>query len=311
MDAPPGQAQPLTALALDLYATLLELDPARFVAERARALHDALARTAAALREHAATEQPTSDAARALADALATPPAADDHDVGTWVAFRVAVGPAYEDLVASLAREGARVPSLRPTNYARNLFHMSSGLFALTIIEFFTERMLWVAGGFLASAVAMESSRRVSPRANEVMMAAFGKVAHPYERHRINSASWYALALVLLALFVPPLACAVGVVVLGFGDPFAAIVGRRFGRTKLPGGRSLEGSLAFVLAGGLPALAVLLGFHHLPLVTAAVVALSGAVAGAAAEVLSGRLDDNFTIPLIASLSAWGAHSLLA
>ena len=91
----------------------------------------------------------------------------------------------------------------------------------------------------------------------------------------------------------------------------AAVIGRRFGRTKLPGGRSLEGSLAFVLAGGLPALAVLLGFHHLPLVTAAVVALSGAVAGAAAEVLSGRLDDNFTIPLIASLSAWGAHSLLA
>jgi dolichol kinase len=219
------------------------------------------------------------------------------------------VGPAYEDLVAGLARAGQRAPSLRPTNYARNIFHVCSGLFALAVIELWTEQMPYIAGGFLTSAVLMESSRRVSPRANEVLMGAFGKVAHPYERHRINSASWYALALVLLALFVPPLGCAVGVVVLGFGDPMAAIVGRRFGRTKLPGGRSLEGSMAFVVAGTLPGMAVLALAHQLTLGAAAAVALAGATAGAAAEVLSGRLDDNFTIPTVAGLAAWGAQTL--
>lgn len=322
MHADPGRLSALAATALELHGTLRELDPARFVAERAPALHDSLARAAGVLRTDpgapsgepresgASPSDGVAPAAQALAAALSSPPAADEVDVGAWVAFRVAVGPAYEDLVAALARSGQRVPSLRPTNYARNIFHVCSGLFALAVIELWTERMLWVAGGFLTSAVLMESSRRVSPRANEVLMGAFGKVAHPYERHRVNSASWYALALVLLALFVPPVGCAVGVVVLGFGDPWAAIIGRRFGRTKLPGGRSLEGSLAFVVAGGLPSLAVLLAAHGLPLQAALGVAMAGATAGAAAEVLSGPLDDNFTIPLVGGLAAWGAATLL-
>ena len=246
MDAPPGHFAPVTALAVALHGTLLELDPARFVAERAGALHTALRNTSDALRQQGASDDEVGTAARALASALDAPPPADEHDIATWVAFRIAVGPAYENLVAGLARAGERVPSLRPTNYARSIFHVCSGLLALTVIELWTEGVLWMAGGFLTSAVLMESSRRVSPRANEVLMGAFGKVAHPYERHRVNSASWYALALMLLALFVPPVGCAIGVVVLAFGDPMAAIIGRRFGRTKLPGGRTLEGSLAFV-----------------------------------------------------------------
>ena len=95
-----------------------------------------------------------------------------------------------------------------------------------------------------------------------------------------------------------------GLVVLGFGDPFAAIIGRRFGRIRLPGGRSLEGSLAFVVAGTVMSLPVLWLAHHLTFGAALGVAAIGASAGALAEVLSGRLDDNFTIPLFAGLAAW-------
>ncbi len=310
MDAEPGTRPPAADLALELYGTLLELDPARFVPSRAAALHETLAQLTARLGTLASSEGEVATCSAALAQALAAAPTADTQEVAPWVALRVAVGPHYEDLVAALGRVGHRVPSLRPTNYSRNFFHVCSSLFALFVIEVFTERMLWVAGGFLTSAILMESSRKLSPRANEVLMRAFGKVAHPYERHRINSASWYALALMLLALFVPTVGCAVGVVVLGFGDPFAAIIGRRFGRTRLPGGRSLEGSLAFVAAGTLMCLPVLLLGHHLPVGVALGVALAGGSAGAVAEVLSGRLDDNFTIPLVAGLAAWGGNVAL-
>lgn len=309
MEAERGAPSPTATLALELYRTLLTLDPARFVPARSAEVHAELARVAAQL---GATGDQT-EVARcsvALAQALAAAPPAETQDVAPWVALRIAVGPHYEDLVAALGREGHRVPSLRPTNYSRNFFHVCSSLFALFIIEVLTERMVWVAGGFLLSAILMESSRKVSPRANQVLMAAFGKVAHPYERHSINSASWYALALMLLALFVPPMACAVGVVVLGFGDPFAAIIGRRFGRIRLPGGRSLEGSLAFVVAGTVMSLPVLLLGHHLAFGTALGIAAIGASAGAVSEVLSGRLDDNFTIPLMAGLAAWGGIAIL-
>lgn len=310
MDAERGAHAPTADLALELYGTLLELDPARFVPGRAALLHATLERMGTQLRAAEGTDGEVAQRCVALGRALESMPPADTQDVAPWVALRIAVGPHYEDLVAALGRVGHRVPSLRPTNYSRNFFHVCSSLFALFIIEMFTERMLWVAGGFLTSAILMESSRKISPRANQVLMRAFGKVAHPYERHSVNSASWYALALMLLALFVPPVGCAVGVVVLGFGDPFAAIIGRRFGRTRLPGGRSLEGSLAFVVAGTLMSLPVLLLGHQLPVGVALGVAVTGASAGALAEVLSGRLDDNFTIPLIAGLAAWAGNAAL-
>ncbi|MBI5884478.1 hypothetical protein HZB89_00080, partial [archaeon] len=54
---------------------------------------------------------------------------------------------------------------------------------------------------------------------------------------------------VLLALSLFPSKIALGaLIVLVFGDSFSTLVGKKFGKTKLPAGRSLEGTLAGVLA---------------------------------------------------------------
>ena len=64
----------------------------------------------------------------------------------------------------------------------------------------------------------------------------------------------------------------------------------------------LVGALAFV---GAAALAVFLFMTIVGMAPgqAAVLALVGAVSGAVAELYSGPLDDNFTIPLVAGLAA--------
>ena len=101
----------------------------------------------------------------------------------------------------------------------------------------------------------------------------------------------------------------VAVVVLAVADPMAALVGRRFGCTHLYRGRTLEGSLAFVASGSLCSMAVLLGFYpSLGWGAALITALAASVAGAVTELVSGRLDDNFSIPLAA---AAGATAVLA
>jgi dolichol kinase len=94
-------------------------------------------------------------------------------------------------------------------------------------------------------------------------------------------------------------------VVLGVGDPLAAIVGRAYGRTKLLHGRSLEGTLAFALSAALACFVAFVVFHPslgvpLALGAAAAAALSGAVA----ELVSLRVDDNFSVPLSAAAGAW-------
>src|SRR5690606_22680697 len=142
------------------------------------------------------------------------------------------------------------------------------------------------------------------------LMHLFRHISHPHEAHQVNSSTWYATALVLLALTQEARLCLVGVTVLGLADPAAAIVGRRFGRLKLVNGRTLEGSLTFVLIGALASFAALFAlsgpiFPAASTSTIATAAALGALFGAVAELFSGRrVDDNMSVPLASALGAW-------
>jgi dolichol kinase len=214
----------------------------------------------------------------------------------------------FTGLVVSTA---AGNPRHRPTNYARNLFHIGSAVVAILALMLAPTRacLIGLAGAFFAAAWSMELARRLSPRANDRLMALFGRVAHPHEREHVNSSTWYATALIVLAVGASRPVAIIAVGVLGIADPVAALWGRRFGRTRLRTGRSLEGSLGFVVAGGLTAFAVAsallpggVGGHVL-------LALIAGLTGAVAELLSTRLDDNLTIPLAVATSVTAALAL--
>lgn len=214
------------------------------------------------------------------------------------------VQPAYETLAAWLRKADMACPELRPTNYFRNLFHVSSALLALLVIRFAPSQgyVIVAAAAFFCTAWSLETARRFSPKLNDRLMRFFGKVAHAHERHKVNSSTWYATALMLLALFCSRPVAALAVAVLGVGDPAAALVGRRFGKTVLRAGRSLEGSLAFLLAASAISLAVSVWMRSGPMTEHFVIATVAGCAGAIAEFLSKRLDDNFTIPLAVAVS---------
>lgn len=314
------QARPI---AVELHALLRDLDPARWREDMEAALRERVTELRSSL--EALRDSSSADEALARLTARVTEleallrsqaaglsePAALTRD--EWVQFGARLRPAYESLRQSLHAEDIHVPSLRPTNYRRNLLHFSSGFVALGIIVAVPSPlwMIAIAGGFFVYAWTMELVRRYSPKLNERLMRFYGPIAHPHEWTRVNSATWYCTALLGLALTGSLEICTVAVLVLGAGDPLAAIVGRRWGRTKLLHGRTLEGSLAFVAAGGTLAFGGLaLFFPALGLPAAAALAFSGAIAGAVAELLSRRVDDNLTIPIAAGLAAWAMTTLL-
>lgn len=258
-----------------------------------------------ALTDAPAPASPLANRIATLADQLSSAPEVDRR--GPWLKFRAEVQPAYEAVVHDLRRERVELPSLRPTNYLRNALHVTSSVTGLAIIEFSPSPMwpIVAAGAFTLVGWAMEFGRKRSERINAFCMRLFGKTAHPHEAHRVNSATWYATALFLIALARCVPAAAVGLIVLGLGDPAAAIIGKRFGKHKLIHGRTLEGTLAFTLVGGTAAFAFLAAIHPaLGLGAAALAAFVGAASGALAELVSKRLDDNFTIPLAAFAAAW-------
>lgn len=194
-------------------------------------------------------------------------------------------------------------------NYARNGYHVANAVMILLIAHALDTREERIGITVLAAVVgwSIEAARRVSPLAKVWWERTFGPLARPHEAHRVTSATWYISALVLLSTLFPFDAGVTGLVVLGLGDPAAAIIGRRYGRIRTMHGRTVEGSLAFVGAAFVGAWAVLALWHPdagvLPLL-----ALAAALGGAFGELIShGRLDDNLVIPLAAAAAMVGAR----
>lgn len=195
---------------------------------------------------------------------------------------------------------GAELPRLRPANPRRAIVHVVVGSALVAFVRVADVRtLLWTATCIFASVWAMELARRVSGRVGQRVDAALAPTAHPFERRAVTSGTWYATSFAILAWTVPPATVAASIAVLAFGDPAASIVGRRWGRVRLGGRRTLEGSLALLALGAAAAFGVLALFGifdpTLPLVAGA--------AGMLAELGSrGRLDDNLTIPLFAGFA---------
>ncbi len=239
---------------------------------------------------------------RTLSDALGGWPA--DGSGAGLSGVRAALIDAYQRLRHVLEGWDVHVPALRPTNYWRNAYHVANGVAATAVLALAPPSwILPAAAAFAGAAWSMEASRRLWPAVNDALMQLFAPVAHPHEAKRVNSATWYATSLLLLAWMQAPVASGIGLLVLAVGDPAAAIVGRRWGRLRLANGRSVEGSVAFVAAGFVGATVAALTLQPDLGVRAAIAALAGAIAGAAAEQLSRKVDDNLTIPLSAALVA--------
>lgn len=309
-----------TSLAQDLHALLQSIDPTRWRHDMEDAARERLSLIQGKLRHILETHKapPSSDAQmtrlyerlQALScavDEMRRRPRVD------WEALRLRLQPSYAALAATLDHLSVPVPALRPTNYGRSLFHMGMGLFSLCLIQFVLDPrgLIMAAVPFAIFCWAMEALRVKYDVITRIFMIFMSRIAHPHEHYRANSATWYASALALLSLTVTPMVGAVAVMVLAVADPMAALIGRRWGRTPLYKSRTVEGSLAFVVSGTAISVAVLWTFYPaLGLGTMLLASLMASLAGAAAELVSGRLDDNFTIPLAAAAGATVALSIL-
>lgn len=290
------------AVVLQLHGLLTEIDPIRWRAEAAVALKARLRE----LQRRLAQRARLAELAGALHTNLRELENPSSETRAGWLAFKQRLMPAYESVAVALRAEKIHVPSLRPTNWARSLFHISAALVAVTTIEWANspQLILLIAGTWAVSVWSLELGRRLDPRVNRALMRFFKPVAHLHEATRVNSSTWYATGLLLLALTRSSLLCATAVAVLGVADPLAALVGRKFGRIKLVHGRSLEGTLTFFVSGALVAFTVLRLFHaSLNLGQALAVAVVAAGCGALAELFSLRIDDNLSVPVSAALGA--------
>ncbi len=308
-------------IALELHRLLKEMDPARWREEMRSAAVERIAALTARIVElleatRALRTEKGADLRQRLADMrtfLEQHAVTARGDGEAWERLHRKLQHAYESLADGLRDYQVHVPSLRPTNYARNAFHVCWGLVALSLIQWVLTptTLIYAASAFVVYAWSMEAGRRLSPRMNAWLMKYYGPIAHPHEWNQVNSATWYATALVILAATGSALLCLVAVAVLTFADPAAALIGRRFGRTKLVNGRSLEGSATFFVVGTAAATLVALFGVGLPLGTSLAVGAGASFVAALAELFSRRIDDNLSVPLAALAGGWLMAALLS
>ena len=121
--------------------------------------------------------------------------------------------------------------------------------------------------------------------------------SEPSPRAWIISGGPYVLAAAALSLLCfPRLIAGCAMTAMLLGDTAAALIGRIWGRHKIINGKSLEGTLAFVLISTAAIAAIMCAAG---LARYAWLAALAALVGSAAELFEKnlRIDDNFSIPL--------------
>ena len=178
---------------------------------------------------------------------------------------------------------------------ARKLIHYSASLIPL-IYYYFVEKMLAVELLLLASIIVVFSDllRMIGPRSRRLYWKIFGWMTKRRElKHEFTGASFLLVGSLLVVLVFPKNIAVVALIFLTVGDPTACLIGTFFGRIKTFSHKTVEGTLAFIVAGFLVSLFVL----EVPVLYK----LIAAVAAGLVEMLPVKIDDNFTIPLISGL----------
>jgi len=301
----------LESFAQDLFRVLNHADPRspRELYERA---HDEVIRLLVALEElrrHRRTPEGLEGLLGATQDNLQRLSTALREGLD-WRELHIALGRNYSQLVKALDRGAVSarraLPRLAPRNFVRNAFHIGSGLGAALIYHLWLDRTgaIWVMAILTGFFSLLELARWRSGRVNELLMRApfLKHIARPDEYDRVNSATLFAWGVLIAVIFASQGAVEAGCLVLAFGDPAASLIGKRWGKTKLIAGKSLEGTLAFAVVGGLAVLVFrLLAYPGEPLLPSLLVAGGAAAIGASVELFSIRIDDNFAIPLAVAL----------
>jgi dolichol kinase len=174
---------------------------------------------------------------------------------------------------------------------ARKLIHVALSLGAAAVVAVLPYPAgATVLAGATFVALSIEAARRWSPVFATGFRALVGPMLRERETHQLTGATTLAIGYTIAALLVPGWPAVAGILIAGLADPAAALVGRRYGRHRYPGGKSVEGSAAFLAV----ALALLVAVPGVGLAGA----LAVAVVLTLLEAPTLIVDDNLYLPAL-------------
>ena len=139
---------------------------------------------------------------------------------------------------------------------------------------------------------------------NQAALKVFGPVMRRHENSHMSGMSYLFIACIFLLLLNSRPVVTLTLLFLAFGDPVASFFGLRYGKERILGNKTLEGTMAafFVctfIAG------IFYYFNNLMTERLLIVVPVSGLIGALAELIPiGKLDDNLTFPVVGSCLLW-------
>ncbi len=199
-------------------------------------------------------------------------------------------------------------------HFARKLWHCGMGTVIVAIYAGGMSKVLAVfilLSSFITFST-IEFLRLRSGPVNAVAIKVLKPIMREHEVAKVSGTPFYIGSVLLSIIVFPKTIAILSILFLAVGDPVSSIFGIMYGdrSIRFKNGKSLIGTAAGMFVCFVIALIYLAQIDHLPIASAALIALAGGIAGGGAEMIPLEIDDNFSIPIVSGLAMWAAYLIL-
>ncbi len=157
--------------------------------------------------------------------------------------------------------------------------------------------------------VFIDVARHQSLWLNRLTVRIFGGVMREHEREGLAGTTYLMVGTFLIIWFFPRPIVTLSLIFLAVADPLASYFGICYGKDKLIGSKSLQGTMAALVVCTSVSFGYL-WYSGIMTERLLIVSLLSGIVGALAELLPiGKLDDNFTFPVVSALGLWGIFTV--
>ncbi len=174
--------------------------------------------------------------------------------------------------------------------FLRKSIHVCNSIFAYSLLYFNQEDFTLIIALLTFLILLFETLRNIFPNVNFLFKKFFGSIIRDFESlGKLTGASFVFISTLILLLFFDKYTCIFAILVMSYSDTVAALVGKKYGKTKIFN-KTLEGSVAFFIVGCIIAILI---YPNINLYTSILAVLFATII----ESLPLKIDDNLSVPM--------------
>ena len=180
----------------------------------------------------------------------------------------------------------------------RKLYHLGGLIFPVILLVFSRRVAIYTCGLLFIIITTFDLFRLQWKELNLLVIRKLPIRLKKKEVKGMSGSPYFLGGCLLTLILFKPVSAIGGIICLSIGDMAAVTVGKTFGRIKIAGEKTLEGTSGFIFF----TLLIMFALKHFGVIGfPAVGMIAASVISACVELIPWKIDDNLTIPLTAAL----------